>query len=75
MAEPLINGTPLNVLLQQAAALKTEQMAPDRKKYDSYSSWLKNSFFANEVTLPLHAFNVSSLIFTCVNHVCVDSGG
>lgn len=75
MAEPLINGTPLNVLLQQAAALKTEQMAPDRKKYDSYASWLKNSFFASEVALPLQAFNVNYLIFTCVYRVCVDSGG
>ena len=36
-------------LLQQAAALKTEQLAVDRRKYDRFPEWYQHSMFAGEV--------------------------
>jgi len=31
-----VNGTPFNVLMQQAVKMKTAQTAPDRNKFDSW---------------------------------------
>lgn len=40
---------PFNVLMKQAAALKTSQLAVDRTKFDSWDSWYQHSLFAKEV--------------------------
>lgn len=42
---------PLNVLLQQAADLKTEQLKSARRRYDQYDIWLQNSLFAEMVEM------------------------
>ena len=42
---------PFNVMMQQAAALKTSQMAVDRKKFDSWDEWYRHSLFARQVLL------------------------
>jgi hypothetical protein len=44
-----MSDVPMNVLFQQAAALKTAQLAVDRTKYDSWDSWYQHSLFAKEV--------------------------
>jgi hypothetical protein len=49
----MLGDTPLNVLFQQAANLKSEQLAADRRIYDSWSPWYRNSFFTNEVMMHL----------------------
>eukprot|EP01031_Cornospumella_fuschlensis_P024404 gene24404-29501_t len=41
-----MSDTPFDVIMQQAFALKTAQMAVDRKAYDSYPTWLRNSLFS-----------------------------
>lgn len=38
-----------NHILQQAAALKTEQLAVDRRKFDSYPEWYQHSMFASAI--------------------------
>ena len=49
-----IGGTPFNVLMQQAIALKTEHLAVDRRRYDSWPTWLRNSLIVSDVsTSPL----------------------
>ncbi len=45
-----IDGTPFNVLMQQAMAMKTEQLAVDRRKYDSWPTWLRNSLIVSDVS-------------------------
>ena len=44
-----MNDTPLDVILQQAAALKTAQLAVDRTKFDSWDTWYQHSLFSKEV--------------------------
>ena len=45
-SEPiLVDGVPFNVLMQQASDLKTAQLAIDRKRYDSFPIWYRNSLF------------------------------
>lgn len=46
-----MSSTPFNVLFQQAAALKTAQLAVDRTKFDSWDSWYQHSLFAKEVII------------------------
>jgi hypothetical protein len=40
---------PFEVMLQQAADMKTEYLKADKKKFDSYPSWLQSTIFANKV--------------------------
>lgn len=42
------SGTPFNVLMQQAATLKTAQLALDRQKFDSFDKWYQESLFSQE---------------------------
>jgi hypothetical protein len=44
-----MSDTPIDVIFQQAAKLKTAQLAVDRTKYDSWDSWYQHSLFAKEV--------------------------
>jgi hypothetical protein len=41
--------TPFEVLLQKAAALKTAQLAQDRKLFDSFEKWYQDSLYSEEV--------------------------
>ena len=43
-----VNGTPFNVLMQQAVKMKTAQSAPDRNKFDKWPRFYQNSVFAKE---------------------------
>lgn len=45
-----IDGTPFNVLMEQAVAMKSEQLSADRRKYDSWPSWLRNSLIVSDVS-------------------------
>lgn len=40
-----IDGTPFSVLMNQAASLKTAQLARDRKKFDSYPKFIQNTLY------------------------------
>lgn len=42
---------PLEVLLRQAADLKTAQLKEARSIFDQYDIWLQNSLFADKVLL------------------------
>lgn len=44
-----------NHLLQQAALLKTEQLAVDRRRFDRYPEWLQHSMFAGPEQRQLRA--------------------
>jgi hypothetical protein len=46
-----MSDTPFSVILQQAAALKTAQLAVDRTRYDSWDTWYQHSLFGKEVAL------------------------
>jgi hypothetical protein len=37
---------PFEVIMQQAAKLKTDQMAPNRRKYDASPMWYQHSLFS-----------------------------
>ena len=43
-----VNGTPLSVLISQAARLKSVQVAPLRSNYDKQPIFRKNSLFPDE---------------------------
>lgn len=45
-----IGGTPFNVLLEQAASLKTAQLASSRTKYDSFDIWYQHSLYSRQVS-------------------------
>lgn len=53
---------PMEVIMQQAFALKTAQMAVDRKVYDNYPSYLRNSLFSTLVNESSKVFEYSSLL-------------
>lgn len=40
--------TPFSVIMQQAAALKSEEMATLRRKFDSWPVWYRNTFYVDE---------------------------
>ena len=41
-----MDDAPFDVIMQQAAKLKTEQLAVNRRKYDSYPMWYQHSLFS-----------------------------
>ena len=49
-----MTDVPFDVLMKQAAALKTAQLATDRTKYDSWDSWYQHSLFSKEVKKSIH---------------------
>jgi hypothetical protein len=43
------DNVPFDVLMKQAADLKTAQLAENRRRYDAWDSWYRNSLFARDV--------------------------
>ena len=41
-----MDGTPFEIVLQQAAKLKTDQLSIYRRKYDSFPLWYQHSLFS-----------------------------
>lgn len=41
-----MDDAPFDVIMQQAVKLKTEQMAPNRRKYDAAPMWYQHSLFS-----------------------------
>ena len=61
---------PFSVLMKQAAALKTSQLAVDRTKFDSWDCWYQHSLFAKEVRI--YSLCVNKL-FVCDNFIVIIS--
>ena len=43
-----VDGTPFDVLMQQAVKMKTAQTAPDKKKFETWPRFYQNSVFSKE---------------------------
>jgi hypothetical protein len=46
----MIDGTPLNVLIEQASQLKSAQLAESRRKFDGQLIWYRNSLYSKDVS-------------------------
>ncbi len=52
-------STPLPVLMEQAMAMKESQLKEDRRRFDSWPSWYRNSLYSDDEILEYRKPSVS----------------
>lgn len=62
----MIDGTPLNVLIEQASQLKSAQLAESRRKFDNQLIWYRNSLYSKDVSKNLAVWNDLSFFLFCI---------